>query len=128
MASLSIHDLLHEDPSHSENMEIESEPEDEVDQLDSESDADASEDTSMKNGSGSGGQRMPGHTIIPALRLENIILSDGRSLSRVFLTSLFKSLAGVAGNLAVSKEGLFILSIATVSDTYLTILSGLMTA
>jgi hypothetical protein len=120
MASHSIHDLLHEGPSHSENMEVESEPEDEVDQLDSESDADASElDTSLKNGSG-GGERLPGHTLIPALRLENIILSDGKSLSRILLTSLFKSFAGVAGNLAVSKEGLFILSIATVSDTYLT--------
>ncbi|KAF8237186.1 hypothetical protein L208DRAFT_1248962 [Tricholoma matsutake] len=97
MASHPIHDHLNEVPSQIENMDIESELDDEVDQLDSESDADVSElDMSMKNGTGSGGQRMPGHSLIPALRLENIIQADG-----------------VAGNLAVSKEGLFILSIAT---------------
>jgi len=95
MASHPIYDHL--DPPQTENMEVESELDDEVDQLDSESDADASVlDMSMKNGTGSGGQRMPGHSLIPGLRLENIIQADG-----------------VAGNLAVSKEGLFVLSIAT---------------
>jgi len=67
-------------------MEVESELEDEVDQLDSESDADASElDISTKNG-GSGGQRMPGHSLIPALRLENIIQADGKFCPYIFHT------------------------------------------
>lgn len=79
MASHPIHDHLNEVPSQIENMDIESELDDEVDQLDSESDADVSElDMSMKNGTGSGGQRMPGHSLIPALRLENIIQADGK--------------------------------------------------
>jgi hypothetical protein len=79
MASHLIHNPPHEDLSQIENMEIESELDDEVDQLDSESDADVSElDMSMKNGTGSWGQRMPGHSLIPPLRLENIIQADGK--------------------------------------------------
>ena len=77
MASYPIYDHL--DASQTENMEVESEPDDEVDQLDSESDADVSAlDTSTKNGTASGGQRMPGYSLIPALRLENIIQADGK--------------------------------------------------
>ena len=80
MASHLIHGPQpQEDPLQIENMEIESELDDEVDQLDSESDADISElDMSMKNGIGCWGQRMPGHSLIPPLRLENIIQADGK--------------------------------------------------
>jgi hypothetical protein len=119
MASHLNHDTLHEDPPQVENIEAESEPDDEVDQLDSESDVDVSElDMTMKNGTGSG-ERMPGHSIIPALRLENIIQADGKFyvVSSLYLV---QEAAGVAGNLSVSKEGLFILSIATVSNSQLT--------
>ncbi|KJA24045.1 hypothetical protein HYPSUDRAFT_99516, partial [Hypholoma sublateritium FD-334 SS-4] len=50
-----------------------------------------------KNGSSTKpGERIPGHTLLPAVRLENIIQADG-----------------VTGNMALSKEGLFVLSIAT---------------
>lgn len=113
MASHPIYDHL--DPSQTENMEVESEQDDEIDQLDSESDADASM-LCTKNGTGSGGRRMPGHTLIPALRLENIIQADGK-LCVISGLDVVQVAAGVAGNLAVSKEGLFVLSIATVSDS-----------
>jgi hypothetical protein len=128
MASHPIPDTLHEDPAQIENMEVESdELDDEVDQLDSESDADVSElDMTMKNGTGSGGQRMPGHSLIPALRLENIIQADGK-FCVISSLHLVQVAAGVAGNLAVSKEGLFILSIATVSDSHLSTLLCLTT-
>ncbi|KAF8073602.1 hypothetical protein FPV67DRAFT_1410930 [Lyophyllum atratum] len=74
---------------------VESDMEDEVDQLDSDSDT-PDTDVDMQNGVAGGGQRIPGHSLLPSLRLENIIQADG-----------------VTGNLALSKEGLFILSVAT---------------
>ncbi|KAG6910676.1 hypothetical protein DXG01_008720 [Tephrocybe rancida] len=72
---------------------MESDMEDEVDQLDSDSDT-ADTDADAQNGAG--GQRILGQTLLPPLRLENIMSADG-----------------VTGNLALSKEGLFILSVAT---------------
>lgn len=92
MASHSTEDPLHDDPPHiaSENMEVESELDDEIDQLDSESDADVSElDMSIKNGTGTGGQRIPGHSLIPALRLENIVQAEGK-FCVLSMCSLFK--------------------------------------
>ena len=79
MASYPIHDILPEDPSSFENNEnMESEVEDEVDQLDSDSDADAQEtDVTRKDGTG-GAERIPGHSLLPALRLENIIQAEGK--------------------------------------------------
>ncbi|KDR82680.1 hypothetical protein GALMADRAFT_220670 [Galerina marginata CBS 339.88] len=72
----------------------------EVDQLDSDSDPEEQVDTAKapkaKNGAGRPGERVPGHTLLPAVRLENIIQADG-----------------VTGSMALSKEGLFVLSIAT---------------
>ncbi|KAF5382584.1 hypothetical protein D9615_002784 [Tricholomella constricta] len=74
---------------------VESDVEDEVDQLDSDSDS-PEMDADTQNGAAGGGQRIPGSSLLPSLRLENIIQADG-----------------VTGNLALSKEGLFILSVAT---------------
>ncbi|GLB38542.1 putative histone-like transcription factor (CBF/NF-Y) and archaeal histone [Lyophyllum shimeji] len=74
---------------------VESDVEDEVDQLESDSDT-ADTDADALNGMAGGGQRIPGHSLLPSLRLENIIQAEG-----------------VTGNLALSKEGLFILSVAT---------------
>ncbi|RXW23387.1 hypothetical protein EST38_g2451 [Candolleomyces aberdarensis] len=76
----------------------------EVDQLDSsESDQEtaaaqpASISTATKKGApGKPGVRVPGHTILPQARIENILQADG-----------------VTGNLALSKDGQFILSVAT---------------
>ncbi|KAG6816808.1 hypothetical protein H0H87_002777 [Tephrocybe sp. NHM501043] len=73
---------------------MESDVDDEVDQLDSESDT---ADTEADAQNGVGGQRIPGQTLLPPMRLENIMAADG-----------------VTGNLALSKEGLFVLSVATV--------------
>ncbi|KAF8908968.1 hypothetical protein CPB84DRAFT_111809 [Gymnopilus junonius] len=72
----------------------------EVDQLDSDSDPEEqvslAKPTKTKNGSGRPGERAPGHTLLPAVRLENIVQAGG-----------------VTGDLALSKEGLYVLSIAT---------------
>ncbi|KAF8158285.1 hypothetical protein B0H34DRAFT_448808 [Crassisporium funariophilum] len=69
----------------------------EVDQLDSDSDIeDPTKTSASKNGTGKAGERAPGHTLLPAVRLENMIQADG-----------------VTGNLALSKEGMFVLSVAT---------------
>ncbi|KAG6820181.1 hypothetical protein H0H93_004312 [Arthromyces matolae] len=80
-------DLPHSLPA-SEPME--SDIDDEVDQLISDSD---SPETETDSQSVAGGHRTPGQTLLPPMRLENIMSADG--------------------NLALSKEGLFVLSIAT---------------
>jgi hypothetical protein len=61
-----------------------SENEDEVDQLDSDSEPqdnvvnlDASSTSSQKDGSGNDGVRQPGHSLLPVVRLENIIQAEG---------------------------------------------------
>ncbi|KAF8895523.1 hypothetical protein BD779DRAFT_1660310 [Infundibulicybe gibba] len=76
---------------------MESEVEDEVDQLDTDTDGEGSQPGSReKTGDLRRGERVPGTSLLPTVRLENIIQADG-----------------VTGNLALSKEGLFVLSIAT---------------
>ncbi|TFK74879.1 hypothetical protein BDN72DRAFT_637296 [Pluteus cervinus] len=81
-------------PRNTDPDNIEPDSEEEVDQLDSE------EGSTTGNSNGKpeigGGTRTPGETLLPAVRIENIIQADG-----------------VTGNLALSKEGLFVLSIAT---------------
>lgn len=53
----------------------------EVDQLDSDSDIDDAEDptnpNNSKNGTGRAGERLPGHTLLSAVRIENMIQADG---------------------------------------------------
>lgn len=67
-----------ESPPTTENIDIDSEGDDEVDQLDSDEEA-GSEAIKM----GSAGTpyvhevRVPGESLLPALRLENIIQADG---------------------------------------------------
>ena len=99
----------------------ESEVEDEVDQLDSDSEVDETVNEAFaKKNDLTGGQRVPGQSLLPAVRLENIITAEGTPLQLVVKCFLLKVsvliivLAGVTGSLALSKEGLFMLSIATV--------------
>ena len=52
----------------------------EVDQLDSDTDPEEQATTSKaasKNGATRPGERIPGHTLLPAVRLENMIQADG---------------------------------------------------
>lgn len=52
----------------------------EVDQLDSDTDPEEQAATSKaasKNGAARPGERVPGHTLLPAVRLENMIQADG---------------------------------------------------
>ncbi|THV05326.1 hypothetical protein K435DRAFT_745693 [Dendrothele bispora CBS 962.96] len=81
----------------------ENEDEEEVDQLvDEDEDAENPEETTEEDSSGgdkdssSGGGRIPGQTLLPTVRLENIMQADG-----------------VTGSLSLSREGMFILSVAT---------------
>ncbi|KAF8964228.1 hypothetical protein BDZ97DRAFT_1919179 [Flammula alnicola] len=85
---------LHTEPAYDSDVEAELE----VDQLDSDTDpeVEAVKPNTTKNGSGRPGERVAGHTLLPAVRLENMIQADG-----------------VTGNMALSKEGLYVLSIAT---------------
>ncbi|CAA7261399.1 unnamed protein product [Cyclocybe aegerita] len=72
----------------------------EVDQLDSDTDPEDQRDpakaSAAKVTSTRPGERVPGHTLLPAVRIENMIQADGGT-----------------GHLALSKEGLFILSTAS---------------
>ncbi|TFK40647.1 hypothetical protein BDQ12DRAFT_679806 [Crucibulum laeve] len=88
-------------PAQSDPVDFESDVEDEVDQLDSDTDVEgtgpnATSSSTKKVTSGLAGVRVPGQSLLPAVRLENIIQADG-----------------VMGNLALSREGLFVLSAAT---------------
>lgn len=60
--------------------EVYSDVEEEFDELDSDSEVDeqGASTSTRKNGVGpTGGERIPGHSLLPALRLENIIQADG---------------------------------------------------
>uniref|UniRef100_A0A8H7XQ41 Transcription factor CBF/NF-Y/archaeal histone domain-containing protein n=1 Tax=Psilocybe cubensis TaxID=181762 RepID=A0A8H7XQ41_PSICU len=84
--------------NHDDDTDVEAELE--VDQLDSDTDpdepADSAKSRKPKNGTHRPGERVPGHTLLPAQKLENMIQAEG-----------------VTGNMTLSKEGLFVLSIAT---------------
>lgn len=59
---------------------VESDVEDEVDQLDSDTDAEGptpDQTTTKKGASGRPGVRVPGHSLLPQVKLENIIHADG---------------------------------------------------
>ncbi|KAG5726665.1 hypothetical protein E4T56_gene16677, partial [Termitomyces sp. T112] len=71
---------------------MDSDAEDEVDQLISDSESPETEPDPQNDADG---HRVPGQTLLPAVRLENIMSADG-----------------VTGNLSLSKEGLFVLSVA----------------
>ncbi|KAF4617755.1 hypothetical protein D9613_006044 [Agrocybe pediades] len=72
----------------------------EVDQLDSDTDpeehAGTTKPTKNKNGSTRPGERVPGHTLLPATRIENMLKADG-----------------ITSDISLSKEGLYVLSVAT---------------
>jgi len=117
MASYSVNPSSPENQSTIDNTPeiIESDAEDEVDQLDSDSEVDESgNDVHMKTSDPAEGQRMPGHSLLPPMRLENIIQAEGILHISHLSPLIFMRLKGVTGNLALSKEGLFILSIAAV--------------
>ncbi|KAJ3822395.1 hypothetical protein EV361DRAFT_469522 [Lentinula raphanica] len=83
-----------------DEVEEEEEEEEEIDQLASEEEQ---EDDALQETSGPGSSnaprhyhRVPGTTVLPAVKIENILQADG-----------------VTGSLAVSKEGIYLLSVAT---------------
>lgn len=97
----------------------------EVDELDSsgsdqENAAQPSASTaSKKANTAKQGARVPGHTLLPQVRIENILQADGASpppsCAYLALRTEYVVLnPGISGNLALSKEGQFILSVATV--------------
>ena len=95
----------------------------EVDQLDSDSDNDdvayPTDPNTSKNGVGRPGERVPGHTLLSEDRIENMIRADGLCMLSPCQDDIPKlSSLGVLGNLALSKEGLFLLSVATVGTFY----------
>ena len=123
MASFPINSsLLDMSPNPTGAPEIpESDVEDEVDQLDSDSEVgETANEALAKKNDPIDGQRVPGQSLLPAVRLENIITAEGTLLQVLVNWFLLKVciliiiLAGVTGSLALSKEGLFMLSIATV--------------
>lgn len=99
-----------------EPIEVDTEAEDEVDQLDSDSEAEdhALGTSSKKTGSSRETDRPPGQSLLPALRLESIIKADGTEHFHLSQMRILIPSSGGTGSLALSKEGLFILSVATV--------------
>ncbi|KAI3622148.1 dna polymerase epsilon p12 subunit (dna polymerase epsilon subunit 4) [Moniliophthora roreri] len=75
--------------------EVFSDEEEQVDELMSESPSEA-EDEQEESYKPGEGKRKPGQTLLPQVRIENILQADG-----------------VTSNIALSKEGFFVLSIAT---------------
>jgi len=74
-------------PHHEPVYESDIEAELEVDQLDSDSDDDGALDptkanNTSKNGTGRAGERVPGHTLLSAVRLDNMIQADGLCIYR----------------------------------------------
>lgn len=71
--------FVHSGPTQDDETDVEAELE--VDQLDSDTDPDEPADTAKthkaKNGSQRPGERIPGHTLLPAVKLENMIQADG---------------------------------------------------
>ena len=49
----------------------------EVDQLDSDSDNDDADPAKPSNGAARAGERVPGHTLLSTVRIENVIQADG---------------------------------------------------
>ncbi|KAF8645223.1 hypothetical protein AX16_008050 [Volvariella volvacea WC 439] len=85
--------------SHANSVDPDTEVEEEVDQLDSDDDSPWNHNMKYnydKNHLGPPADRLPGESLLPIVRVENILQAEG-----------------VTGNLALSKEGLFILSVAT---------------
>ncbi|KAG6886961.1 hypothetical protein C0992_001433 [Termitomyces sp. T32_za158] len=79
--------------SNSNGLPLDSDMDDEVDQLISDSESPETDPDPLN--AAAAAHRIPGHSLLPAVRLENIVSADG-----------------VTGNLSLSKEGLFILSVA----------------
>jgi len=101
MASRSIDPSLLSPPPSMEPMQVDDfeEENEDIDQLDSDSEVDEDPEASsasVKKGSRKDGKRIPGQTLLAMNRLENIMQADG-----------------VTGNLSMSKEASYVLSIAT---------------
>ncbi|KAI6044785.1 hypothetical protein EDC04DRAFT_3137558 [Pisolithus marmoratus] len=72
----------------------------------------------QKKGGRKLGERMPGTTLLPASRVENMIHSDGASTTWMRLAAsshvdTFMTFKGVTGNLSMSREAVFTISVAT---------------
>lgn len=111
--------VLDDAVSVAEPIDVDTEPDDEVDQLESDSDHDDPDGRTAGSSSKKSGPkcdvRIPGNTFLPAERLESIIQADGETdRPRHFLDVNADVHLGGVGSLGLSKEGLFVLSIATV--------------
>lgn len=118
---MSSHLPLVEQPPITVDLVDESEAEDDVDQLDSDSAGEESPSASNRPNHVAG-TRIPGESLLPTIRLENIIQADGTPVQLTFLAPECYICSGVTGNLALSKEGLFILSVAAVCHVSTSIL------
>ena len=93
MASMNLDDpslLPHFGPVYESDIEAELE----VDQLDSDSENDGTVDptranNTSKNGTGQAGERAPGHTLLSAVRLDNMMQADGWCIYRPSLKITF---------------------------------------
>lgn len=93
----------------------------EVDQLDSDLNEDVDDARSASSDDAHNkeeGQRVPGQTLLPEIRVENIIHADGMCI----LQSLHPSLCRIQGAIGtgghMSREAMFMLSIATASAVF----------
>jgi hypothetical protein len=130
-----------EDVSMSDEMDFEDDVEAglEVDELDPSDDEQQPAATvppkgkSRKASTSKPGVRVPGHTLLPAARVESMLQSSGTCLNTFIQATEIEHHAGITNSaLGMSKEGQFMLSIATVcplasrytSDTVLTMSIG----
>ena len=96
----------------------------EVDQLDSdtepEENADAAQQPAAKNGAAPKvvKPRNPGHSLVSLTRIENMVQSEGAYFTFDPLPLTHRPCSGVTGSLALSKEGLFVVAMATVRVSF----------
>jgi hypothetical protein len=106
--NVSVYDL----PTDSEN-------EAEVDELESDTDPEdelaASASANQKRSGRRLGERTPGTTLLPPSKVENIVQPDSAS-NKISFSEL--ALSNFSANIIMSKEALFVLSVATVRDPF----------
>lgn len=99
------------------NLPTDSEGDAEIDELESDTEEDQVASTSSageKKGGRKLGERIPGTSLLPAPRIESMIHADGTTVSSTTYLAVFIS-QGITGSLTMSKEAIFMISVATVS-------------